>query len=40
MLIIIIMIEYFSLEDYILQNGTIIKDVKLAYQTYGALNQT
>lgn len=34
------MIEYFSLGDYILQNGAIIKDAKLAYQTYGALNQT
>jgi homoserine O-acetyltransferase len=33
------MIKYFSLGDYILQNGTIIKDAKLAYQTYGTLNQ-
>ncbi len=33
------MIEYFSLGDYILQNGTTIKDAKLAYQTYGTLNQ-
>ena len=30
------MIEYFSLGDFILQNGAIIKDAKLAYQTYGA----
>jgi len=33
------MIEYFLLGDNILQNGTIIKDAKLAYQTYGILNQ-
>lgn len=34
------MIEYFSLGDYLLQNGTILIDAKIAYKTYGTLDKT